>query len=229
MPQSATAQATTEGTKAIAADQDTERAARRPGVVSRTGPKRSESIRLAVLNAADDLLVEQGFNAMTIEGIATRAGVAKQTIYRWWKSKVDILLDTLTDDAEEALAWRAGAASAEQELEQQLRHVADFFQQPAGQVLVALIGHAQFDPDTARKLRDGFLREQRERDLAGLNALLQRHTGRTVGERVAGRLLDIALGPLHHQALVLGGPIDMDIIPITARLVLDEAARSIQG
>lgn len=52
-----------------------------------------------VLHAADDLLVERGFGGVTIEGIAARAGVAKQTIYRWWSSKVDILLDTLIDDA----------------------------------------------------------------------------------------------------------------------------------
>jgi hypothetical protein len=34
------------------------------------------------LHAADDLLVERGFGGVTVEGIAARAGVAKQTIYR---------------------------------------------------------------------------------------------------------------------------------------------------
>ncbi|MBV8136245.1 MAG: helix-turn-helix transcriptional regulator, partial [Deltaproteobacteria bacterium] len=44
---------------------------------------RSEEARQAVLEAADNLLVEVGFAAVTIEGIAARAGVGKQTIYRW--------------------------------------------------------------------------------------------------------------------------------------------------
>src|SRR5579875_2843318 len=66
--------------------------------------RRNEQARLAVLHAADDLLAERGFAGVTIEGIAARAGVAKQTIYRWWPSKVDVLLDTLIDDSQKILA-----------------------------------------------------------------------------------------------------------------------------
>ncbi|MCZ9345402.1 TetR family transcriptional regulator, partial [Streptomyces sp. TRM76130] len=98
--------------------------------------------------------------------------MAKQTIYRWWRSKVDILLDTLTDDAREALEWHADTGvGTEQALTSHLRRVAGFFQEPAGQVLQALLGHAQLDDDTAASLRAGFLREQRERDTAGLRDL----------------------------------------------------------
>src|ERR1700733_11955746 len=64
---------------------------------------RSEEARVAVLEAADDLLVERGFAQLTIEGIAARAGVAKQTIYRWWPSKTDVLLDAFLADAAEEL------------------------------------------------------------------------------------------------------------------------------
>src|ERR1700733_3397150 len=66
--------------------------------------RRDENARRAVLHAADDLLVERGFARVTIEGVAARAGVAQQTIYRGWTSKVDILLDTLIDDASRQLA-----------------------------------------------------------------------------------------------------------------------------
>ena len=74
-----------------------------PGEVRHHGNRhrRSEQARLAVLEAADDLLVERGFADLTIEGIAARAGVAKQTIYRWWDSKSDILFDAFIADAEE--------------------------------------------------------------------------------------------------------------------------------
>ncbi|WP_406314165.1 TetR/AcrR family transcriptional regulator [Streptosporangium sp. NBC_01639] len=215
-----------ERTAAIPIDRDAEPAVERPAVVSRTGPKRSESIRLAVLNAADDLLVEQGFNGVTIEGIAVRAGVAKQTIYRWWKSKVDILLDTLAGDAHDALAWQIGSAPADEELGQQLRRIVGFFEEPAGQVLQALIGHAQVDQATARALREGFLRDQRERDLRGLRIILERHTGCQADERTVDSLLNMLLGPLYYQALVFGRPIASEHLDTTARLVLDMAART---
>src|ERR1700722_18100938 len=60
---------------------------------------RSEEARQAVLEAADGLLAEIGFAAVTIEGIAARAGVGKQTIYRWWSSKTDVLMDAFLEDA----------------------------------------------------------------------------------------------------------------------------------
>src|SRR5262245_59585344 len=64
---------------------------------------RSEEARQAVLEAADDLLADKGFTAVTMEGIAARAGVAKQTIYRWSKTKTDVLMDAFLQDVAEEL------------------------------------------------------------------------------------------------------------------------------
>jgi hypothetical protein len=72
--------------------------------------RRSEEARIAILEAADNLLVERGFTALTMEGIAAAAGVAKQTIYRWWRSKTEVLMDALLEDVAEGsficLAWQ---------------------------------------------------------------------------------------------------------------------------
>jgi AcrR family transcriptional regulator len=51
---------------------------------SRGGRPRSEQAREAVLHAVDDLLLEVGYAALTMKGIAERAGVGRQTVYRWW-------------------------------------------------------------------------------------------------------------------------------------------------
>ncbi|OHV30816.1 MULTISPECIES: TetR/AcrR family transcriptional regulator [Pseudofrankia] len=57
------------------------------------GRPRSETSRLAILGAARDLLLERGYERLTIDAIAARAGVGKQTIYRWWASKSAVVAD----------------------------------------------------------------------------------------------------------------------------------------
>ncbi|MEU7604799.1 TetR/AcrR family transcriptional regulator, partial [Streptomyces sp. NPDC041003] len=70
--------------------------------------RRSDRSRRAILDAALTLVGEVGYNKLTIEAIAARAGVGKQTIYRWWPSKAAVLLDAslaLAGDAETEGGW----------------------------------------------------------------------------------------------------------------------------
>ncbi|MEU0601451.1 TetR/AcrR family transcriptional regulator [Streptomyces sp. NPDC006393] len=69
--------------------------------------RRSEKSRRAIYDAALALVAEVGYPKTTIEGIAARAGVGKQTIYRWWPSKADVLLEAFLDLGEQA-ARQAG-------------------------------------------------------------------------------------------------------------------------
>lgn len=64
--------------------------------------RRSERSRRAIYDAALALVAEVGYPKTTIEGIAARAGVGKQTIYRWWSSKADVLLEAFLDLSEQA-------------------------------------------------------------------------------------------------------------------------------
>ncbi|MEV7125621.1 TetR/AcrR family transcriptional regulator [Streptomyces sp. NPDC093260] len=64
--------------------------------------RRSERSRRAIYDAALALVAEVGYPRTTVEGIAARAGVGKQTIYRWWPSKADVLLEAFLDLGEEA-------------------------------------------------------------------------------------------------------------------------------
>jgi AcrR family transcriptional regulator len=63
----------------------------------RRGPKRSEEARLAILRAAAERVVSHGYDHLTMEGIATAAGVGKQTIYRWWPSRSALVADCLAE------------------------------------------------------------------------------------------------------------------------------------
>ncbi|MEU1892695.1 TetR/AcrR family transcriptional regulator [Streptomyces pristinaespiralis] len=74
--------------------------------------RRSERSRRAIYEAALALVGEIGYPKTTIEGIAARAGVGKQTIYRWWPSKAAVLLEAFLDMADRA-AQEAGPGGYE--------------------------------------------------------------------------------------------------------------------
>ena len=66
-----------------------------------TGSRRNEAAEQAILRAAAELLVAGDGALITVAAIAERAGVGKQTIYRWWPSKSAVLLDAMIHRAEE--------------------------------------------------------------------------------------------------------------------------------
>ncbi|MEV0242826.1 TetR/AcrR family transcriptional regulator [Streptomyces sp. NPDC050674] len=68
-----------------------------PGKPAPDSTRRSDKSRRAIYDAALALVVEVGYPKTTIEGIAARAGVGKQTIYRWWPSKADVLMEAFLD------------------------------------------------------------------------------------------------------------------------------------
>jgi AcrR family transcriptional regulator len=61
----------------------------------RRGRPRSEKARVAILEAAAQLLLADGLEAVSMDAIAERAGVSKATIYRWWPTKETLALDVL--------------------------------------------------------------------------------------------------------------------------------------
>ncbi|MEF9912685.1 MULTISPECIES: TetR/AcrR family transcriptional regulator [Streptomyces] len=65
-------------------------------ITSPSSLRRSERSRRATLDAALELCTEKGYNRVTVEAIAARAGVSKKTIYRWWPSKVGVMLEAFT-------------------------------------------------------------------------------------------------------------------------------------
>jgi AcrR family transcriptional regulator len=58
----------------------------------RPGRPRSTAADEAILDAAIDAFIECGWDGLTIEGVAARAGVGKTTIYRRYDSRLDLLL-----------------------------------------------------------------------------------------------------------------------------------------
>lgn len=116
------------------------------------GRPRSEQARIAVLHAVDDLLVEVGYAAMTMKGIAERAGVGRQTVYRWWSTKAEILFEATVVDARRELRTEPQENAAD-DIAAYLEAVVRFLtRSPAGAAYRALLGEAQHDPAVAALL-----------------------------------------------------------------------------
>src|SRR3970040_869626 len=74
------------------------------------GRPRSDRSRRAILHAARELIEENGPTALTMEGIAARAGVGKPTIYRWWPDRHAVTMAALMDEAPPPAARPARSA-----------------------------------------------------------------------------------------------------------------------
>ncbi|MFJ4450143.1 TetR/AcrR family transcriptional regulator [[Kitasatospora] papulosa] len=72
---------------------DDERPAARP----RRGPHRDPEAHEAVLAATRELVAELGYKGVTMDRIASRAGVARMTVYRWWPNKAAVISEAVAD------------------------------------------------------------------------------------------------------------------------------------
>lgn len=166
---------------------------------------RSEDARRSILEAADDLLVEQGFARLTMEGIAERAGVAKQTIYRWWPSKVAVLLEAFIEDAAD---FRAPVDTGDlaKDLRAHARGLAQFLtKSDAGAVFRALMAEAQHDEELAARLRREHLTLQCQYDRGPLERAMAR--GDLPKDTDIDLAVDRLVGPIYYRVLVTGQPV----------------------
>ncbi|MEU3461887.1 TetR/AcrR family transcriptional regulator [Streptomyces sp. NPDC006733] len=111
----------------------------------KVGRPRSEQARAAILHAVDDLVVELGYGAVTLKGIAQRAGVSRQTVYRWWTTKAEILLEASATDALQELDVPAHDDPADDLTAYLQALIAFLTTSDAGAAYRALIGEAQHD------------------------------------------------------------------------------------
>jgi AcrR family transcriptional regulator len=135
-----------------------------------SGRKRSEASRAAILDAALRVLREVGYGRLTTDAIARAAGVGKQTIYRWWSSKADVVLEALAEHARTVDDRLTG--SLEWDVE---RFMASTFRllrggSGTGPVLKGLMGEAQLEPDFAPRFA-AFIQGRR----SVLRGMLVRH------------------------------------------------------
>ncbi|WP_173142336.1 TetR/AcrR family transcriptional regulator [Kibdelosporangium persicum] len=189
--------------------------------------RRSETARRAILTAALDLVGKVGYAKLTIEGIATAAGVGKQTIYRWWPSKGALLFDaflTLTTGGQEEQAAAlpdTGDLAADMKLI--LRATVNELNDPRYDLpMRALHTEIVLDPalaaDYAKRL-DEPLRELKKNRLRSAQ-----RAGQVAEDVDLDVAVDMLFGPILNRWLQRSGPLTPDY----ADQVVDTALRGLR-
>lgn len=177
------------------------------------GPKhgrpRDEQLRLRILQAAGETLIESGMPGFTIEGVAARAGASKVTLYKWWPGKGALALDGFAHVVASDIAYPETADPAA-DLVAQVRSLISLLRDTgAGRAIAQLIGQAQGDPAMSQALRDYFLYPRRELGRRAVRRLVD------AGSLPASLDTDVALdqiyGGLYHRLLFGHEPLTDDL------------------
>lgn len=165
---------------------------------SRGGPRRSAPrSEQAILNAAYELLVEDGLEATTVEAIAGRAGVSKVTIYKWWPNRAAVIASAFLRKSDDTLPYPR--QMTRDELIEALIQMADSFRGPTGTLIRALIAEGQMDPDVAQAFRDGYIDARRRTGREIIRAAIADGTIKNADPDV---ILDFLYAPLYFRLLV---------------------------
>ncbi|MGR6918897.1 TetR/AcrR family transcriptional regulator [[Actinomadura] parvosata] len=171
--------------------------------------RRSERSRQAILEAARELVSEVGYARVSIEAIAARAGVGKQTIYRWWRGKGAVVFDAflaLSEAGESGGVTLPDTGDIEADLKTVMRATVAEFADPAFEAPIrALNMEIVSDPELAAQYRERLAGPVDEAKKARLRS------AQRVGQLAADVDLDLALellyAPLYQRWLQRSGPL----------------------
>jgi AcrR family transcriptional regulator len=170
-----------------------------------TGRPRDPTIDRAILDAAIELLVERGYEDLSMEAIAARARVGKPTIYRRWTSKCDLVIDAIQD-----LGGRVPIPAEGTVRERLTAFVQDFYgsaeDEPSARVFSAVIGEIQRNPELAEAVRAVFVSGRRKRMSALLREGVAR--GEIRPDADLDLVMDLLFGPLLLRRLVTSRPVN---------------------
>ncbi|WP_306357640.1 MULTISPECIES: TetR/AcrR family transcriptional regulator [unclassified Nocardia] len=172
--------------------------------------RRRESSRIAILDATRALLGEVPYPKLTIESIAARAGVGKQTIYRWWDSKGAVVLDSLLAVSEHPDGTGiefpdSGDLAAD--LKAVLRATTAEFADPAFSAPIrAVMIEVIADPALAATYREKLQQPTQEAILTRLRSA--QHAGQLRHDADLPLLIDMLYAPLTHRWLLHSPTLD---------------------
>lgn len=164
------------------------------------GRSRSEPARIAILNATLNLLETHTLQQITIEAIAKEAGVGKATIYRWWPSKVAVVIDAFVQNHIVRTPMPKGG-SCREAITAHIHRMVQQYGGRGGRLVAQILAEGQSKPEV--------LREFRERFYYGRRAMVREviEEGRRKGEFRTDMdsefLMDMVYAPVYFR-LIMG-------------------------
>ncbi|MNO12401.1 HTH-type transcriptional repressor Bm3R1 [compost metagenome] len=176
---------------------------------AKRGRPRSAETQESILSAAYELLLEEGFAAITIEKMAERAKVSKATIYKWWSNKAAVVMDGFMSAATERLPVPDTGVV----FDDILTHAANltrFLTSREGRIITQLLGEGQFDEALAESYRIRYFQPRRLEARKLIERGIQR--GELQGNLDIEICIDLIYGPIFYRLLVTGDELNEDYI-----------------
>jgi AcrR family transcriptional regulator len=187
----------------------------------RRGRPQGDEVKTAILNAANELLEEEGFSGFTIEAVAARAGAARSTIYRWWPTRGALAMAGLLSATVPKIPYK-WTTSPLSDMKQQMMLVADVYSGKVGRIISAIVAQGQGDPNTLKALIDGFVRPRRnEAKLVLMRAIECGELRKDIDLEI---VVDTLYGPIWYRMLVPHAPLS----PRWAAKLADQVFRGIR-
>jgi AcrR family transcriptional regulator len=180
--------------------------------------RRSEESRQAILAAAIEICGTAGFAAASIEAIARRAGVGKQTIYRWWTSKGAVLLDAINTALGDTTDF-PDTGDVVADMTSQMYGVMRFFNNAElSPVFRAVVAGAQDDPVLAERMLSELIEPRRQGARQRLALAVER--GEMPPDRDPHQSMELLYGPMYYRLLITGEPIDESFVDALVSTVI---------
>ncbi|MEU1177490.1 TetR/AcrR family transcriptional regulator [Streptomyces sp. NPDC005820] len=180
--------------------------------VGRAGRPRSAAADTAILAATREALVELGWSKLTLGDVATRAGVAKTTLYRRWAGKNELVVDAVAELFAELELPDRGSLAAD--IEGVVLQFAAILALPAARSgLMAVVAESTRDEALRERIRSSIVEPQKHlvlegRSRARLRGELPPESGPEAAARTADLIFDIVAGAVVHRTLVSAEPAD---------------------
>ena len=167
--------------------------------------RRNEHSRRAILAATIALVSEHGYENVSIEAIARRAGCGKQTIYRWWPSKGAVVLEAL-DDSLSSVVDFPDTGDLLADLRTQMKGVTELLGSTAvGPVYQGLVAAAQSDPAVSRAHLEQVIAPA---TVAGHERIARaKERGEIRADADAQTLIDMLYGAIYYRLLLHTRPL----------------------
>jgi len=170
----------------------------------KAGRPRSTKIHQAILKAAADLVLENGFKALSMDAIAARANVGRMTIYRRWPNKAAIVMDAFVARVDPGTLFLSAGTYLDS-IRLQMRTMAKAFRGKDGALIRALLAEAQFDPELAAALRDRWTMPRRKMAIAFFKEGIAAGILRKDADPDA--IIDILYAPIYYRLQMSTGPL----------------------